>query len=123
MNPGDSNETNRRASAEILYHLGRWIYIIDACDDLSDDIKYNRYNPVLLRYSVNSNKLTDESLELLKSTITHSNNLLASAYELFPETAWTDIIKNIIYLGMPDACEHVLKGEFPPKCKNDVLHI
>ena len=119
----DKNELCRRATEEILYHTGRWIYIIDACDDLSDDIKYNRYNPVLLRYPVDADKLTDDSVELLRSTITHSNNLLASAFELLPETFWTDIMKNIIYLGMPDTCEHVLKGEFPPKCTNVVKDI
>ena len=111
------NDKINRALTEILYHLGRWIYIIDAYDDISDDLKYKRYNPILLRYPAVSDKLSAEDIQSIKSTLTHSNNLVSSALELLPETSWTDIIKNIVYLGMPDACEHVLAGNFPPRCK------
>jgi hypothetical protein len=111
------DKNDQRALVEALYHLGRWIYIIDACDDIPGDIKYKRYNPVLLRYQYEQDKLTTDSENLIKATLTHSNNLLAVAFELLPETSWSDIIRNIIYLGMPDTCQHVLDGDFPPKCK------
>lgn len=113
----NKDEAGQRVLGEVLYHLGRWIYIIDACDDITDDIKYERYNPILLRYPQDSNKLSKESTACINSTLTHSNNLIGAAFELLPETTWSTIIRNIIYLGMPDTCDNVLKGEFPPKCK------
>ena len=103
-------ESTQRALDELLYHLGRWIYIMDACDDLKDDVKYGRYNPVALRFQIDSGALSDESKERVKATLAHSNNLLSAAFELLPKNAWTGILGNMIYLGMPDACERVLEG-------------
>ena len=35
---------------QILYHVGRWIYLADAWDDLAQDRKEGNYNPLLARY-------------------------------------------------------------------------
>ncbi|MEI3141456.1 MAG: DUF5685 family protein [Lawsonibacter sp.] len=35
---------------QLLYHLGRWIYLIDARDDLAEDLADGRYNPVAARF-------------------------------------------------------------------------
>ena len=102
--------STRRPLVELLYHLGRWIYIIDACDDLEKDIKNNQYNAIALRYQTANGKLSESELEVLKTTLVHSNNLLSLAFELVPENAWTDIIANVIYLGMPEVCDRVLNG-------------
>ena len=114
----NSCEEKARIYSEILYHLGRWIYIVDAYDDIPKDMKYKRYNPILLRYPSDTGKLSEESIANIKSTLTHSNNLIAAAFELLPMSSWSAIIENIIYLGMPDTCENVLQGNFPPRCKN-----
>ena len=34
---------------QILYHVGRWIYLADAWDDLAEDRKKGNYNPLLVR--------------------------------------------------------------------------
>ena len=38
------------AAGQILYHVGRWIYLTDAFDDLEEDQARGNYNPLLLRY-------------------------------------------------------------------------
>ena len=113
------SEEKKRILGEMLYHLGRWIYIIDAYDDIPKDVRHKRYNPILLRYPSDTDKLSDEDIAHIKLTLTHSNNLLCSAFELLPESSWSGIIKNIIYLGMPDTCDNVLQGNFPPRCKHN----
>ena len=35
---------------QILYHVGRWIYLADAWDDLAEDRRKGNYNPLLARY-------------------------------------------------------------------------
>ena len=102
------SESTRRIFLEFLYHLGRWIYIIDACDDYKDDIKHKRYNPAALRYPPQDGVLSTESIEVLRNTLTHSNHLLNAAYELLPENFWSPIIRNIIYDGMPHICDQIL---------------
>jgi len=107
----DADEKHRPLN-ELLYHLGRWIYIIDACDDYSSDIKANRFNPLALLYPPYDGALPAKSTERLKTTLAHSNNLICSAYELLPENIWSEIIKNMIYMGMPDVCTRVLAGNW-----------
>ena len=99
----------RRPMLELLYHLGRWIYIMDACDDYGGDVKAGRYNPVAELYPPAGGKLPSDSAQRLKTTLSHSNNLLCSAFELLPENVWTATVGNMVYLGMPDACRRVFE--------------
>lgn len=100
-----------RIYRQIFYHVGRWIYIVDAVNDIREDIEHKNYNPVLVRYGV-TDKLDDEQKESLKTTLSHSLNLIISAYGLLPQNTWSDIIENIIYLGMPQVCDAVFDGSF-----------
>lgn len=44
------SEAEKTALGRIGYHLGKWIYVIDALDDLEDDIIEENYNPLAERY-------------------------------------------------------------------------
>jgi hypothetical protein len=104
------DEAKRRMLEQLLYHTGRWIYILDACDDLTEDFKAGRYNPVAERFSITDGVLTPEAKGTLETTLTHSMNLTGAAFELMPHSAWTEISRNIIYLGMPEVLRRVLEG-------------
>ena len=54
---------SRRVLEQLLYHLGRWIYLVDAADDLRQDAAAGRYNPVALRYGLTDGAWTAESRE------------------------------------------------------------
>ena len=113
--PGDAGAEKGRVLSELLYHTGRWIYILDAFDDFNDDMKAGRYNAVAVRYKAEGAALPEEAPELIRATLTHSNNLLRAAFELLPENVWTQIVSNIVYLGMPYVCDQVLGGNWPPR--------
>ena len=100
----------QRALSVLLYHTGRFIYIIDACDDLEEDCKRGRFNAVARRFGVKTGKLSDGEKESLKTTLLHSCSLISAAFELLPPNPWSSILRNIIYLGMPDAGTRVLNG-------------
>ena len=106
--PASAPDAVRRPLLEMLYHLGRWIYIVDACDDYKEDIIGGKYNPIAVRYAPAGGEIPEDALARLKTTLAHSNNLLCLAFELLPENAWADIIRNMIYLGMPDVCGRVV---------------
>ena len=112
--PDEAPEAERRPMLEFLYHLGRWIYIMDAYDDYKEDADAGRYNPVAARFPQEGGRLRDDSADRLRTTLTHSNNLLCAAFELLPENEWTPTVRNTIYLGMPDVCQRVLDGSWPP---------
>jgi len=115
------SEKIRRPMRELLYHTGRWIYIIDARDDYEDDLKSGSYNPILVIYEPEEDgKFPKEAEQRLKTTLIHSNNLITSAYELLPKNPWSQIVENIIYLGMPDACNRVFSGKWAPKHNHNI---
>lgn len=56
--------------------LGQWIYLIDACDDLSDDIKNGSFNPLLLTDDLDDINNIIQSIETKISTIIKSLPLM-----------------------------------------------
>ena len=116
VEPLSASDAIRRPMRELLYHLGRWVYVLDACDDYSDDIKSGSYNPVALLIPPEDNqRLPEEGRERLKATLTHSNNLICTAFELLPENAWKQTLRNTVYLGMNEVMNRVLNGQWNSK--------
>ena len=42
----EPDPVRRRVLAQLLYHLGRWIYLTDAADDLAKDQRSGSYDPL-----------------------------------------------------------------------------
>lgn len=105
-------EKRRRALEELMYHLGRVIYILDAVDDLAEDTVSGSYNPLLYRFFPKGGKLTPEEEEELRGTVRHSINLISAAYELLDQSLWAGILHNTIYLGLPWVTEAVFSGQW-----------
>ena len=96
----------RRILGELLYHLGRWIYLMDAWDDLDEDRKYGRYNPLDARFQGRA----QEEREYLNITAMHSARLAGAAANLLELGSWTPVVENILYLGLPTVQDAVLDG-------------
>ena len=98
-------ETQKRIYETIGYFLGKWIYLIDAADDLEDDLKKGSFNPLIVTEKLTKHadekqiKEAKEScngaLNLCVSQIIASVNLL-SFYQYGP------IIGNIVEKGLPE---------------------
>ena len=100
----EADETRRRIFESLLYHLGRWLYYADARDDLADDITGGKPNPLKPPNNTGSKKIDDDALRL---TMNHSNSLASAAFELLPETAWSELNRNVLYLGLPSVLDSV----------------
>lgn len=107
---GADNESDRRILAQLLYHLGRYIYIVDAVDDYPDDSKSGNYNPLIHRFETGGAALTEEQRETLEITLRHSEGLISSAYELKNKNVYDAILSNIVYLGLENVRETVFQG-------------
>lgn len=104
----------KKIISNFSYNLGRFIYIIDALDDIKKDIKNKNYNPFVLRYSYNGEDADDFKKRVCEEydlfiTLTLEN--IASAFELIDFKKNRQIIENIVYLGMRKTKDKVLKGE------------
>lgn len=107
---GAEADSERRVLGQLLYHLGRWIYILDTVDDYSEDAKRGSYNPLIYRFETGGESLTEEQREMIESTLRHSEGLISSAYELKKKNVYDQILSNIIYLGLENAREMVFQG-------------
>lgn len=85
------------------YNIGRWIYLLDAYDDLQKDIKSGVYNPFKKRYE--KENFADE----LEKTLTCGLANIAAAYDLLNVKKNDKIIKNILYAGMGGMQNKILK--------------
>ena len=108
----DGDLPRTRILRQILYHTGRIVYILDAVDDLPDDLHTGNFNPLVYRFSLKSDRLTDDVREELDRTLCLSENAMRSAFALLPETQWTSILRNVVYEGIPWVKALVLEGKW-----------
>ena len=93
----------------IGYHLGRFLYILDAIDDFFDDRKKGNYNPYVLLYEAELEALPEDAEVSMQLELAE----LSAAVEELPfanEAALEPIIKNILYLGLPARMKTVLEA-------------
>ena len=81
------------------FYLGKFIYIMDAFDDVEDDVKKGRYN-------VFSNCYTDPDFEThVKDMLTMMMAECSDAFEMLPAVDNADILRNILYSGVWNSYE------------------
>ena len=102
----------RRILEQILYHLGRWVYLIDAADDLKKDAESGNYNPVALRYGLTDGTWDPESRHAFAVTLDHSIHQMAAAFELWDFGVWTAVLRTTFYAGLFQVGHAVLDGTY-----------
>ncbi|MBQ3063610.1 MAG: hypothetical protein IJC99_02245 [Clostridia bacterium] len=91
--------------------VGRFIYIVDAIDDLARDAKAGNYNPILLAFGESPDAAARETL---RDALLVSLDDVSAALDLIPEDndgTRRAILENIVYLGMPATAKQVLSKE------------
>lgn len=94
---------------ELCYNLGKWIYLIDAYDDIKEDYADNKFNPFIIRGKQVDDeffKNIDKNIRfLLYSTI----EKIITCYDKMRITITEGALSNIIYLGLKARTEAVLE--------------
>lgn len=102
----------RRVLEQMLYHLGRWVYLVDAADDLKNDVNTGSYNPLPLRYALPGDTLTDTARQALAQTLDGSIRAMAAAFELWDFGDYGPVIESTVYEGLYAVGTSVLEGTF-----------
>lgn len=84
-------------------YLGRFIYIMDAYDDVEEDMKQGSFNPFIDEYK---NENFDERVKVMLELMIATS---ADAFEMLPIIEHVDILRNIIYSGVWARYEAVRK--------------
>ena len=91
-----------RLARQIGFHVGRWVYFIDAVDDYCKDEKRGEFNPFI------GTGLPSEPA--IRSALTAELAATETAVDLLPETTpeISELIRNILYLGTERVTAQVL---------------
>ena len=92
-------DNNNIVLHQMGYNIGRWIYIIDAIDDFEKDTEKGRYNPFE----------TKEDIKNSLNSLWYNMSEIAAAYELLDIKRNKAIIDNVIYLGIKNKTNTILK--------------
>lgn len=96
---------------ETGYFLGRWIYLIDAADDLQKDAASGDFNWFVRQYGVTADS-TEEALSEARGKANGCLNLtmsrLGAAFELLEMKNFAPVLRNIVEQGLPDIQKQLL---------------
>jgi hypothetical protein len=102
-------------------HVGRWIYCIDALDDLADDAKKGRYNAFISSYGESLDEAEKLTLECLLRDESDSAMSMLELAEADENSRAYRIIKNILTEGMPRVARAVLNGTYRKPKHEDII--
>ena len=85
------------------FHMGKFIYILDAYEDLKKDEKHGRYNPL----SFMKNESPKEYETFVRINLTSLMAECAKSFERLPIVENADILRNIIYSGVWSKYEYL----------------
>lgn len=104
------------------YMVGRYVYILDAADDLESDLKNGSFNPFKSEYREikNENIRTEFVLRVTGMlNLTQSNAL--EALDSVEKKRFEDILENIVLDGLDFSMEKVLK-KYGPEAKEKIIY-
>lgn len=96
----EEKSAEKRVLAHLGRALGRWIYVIDALDDYAKDKEKGSYNPFIYRKN---------NLEGTGDLLYHYLADMMNAYDLLDIKKNKAIIENIIFMGLRQRTDAVLK--------------
>jgi hypothetical protein len=92
-----TDQKNRDALYKFGYMVGRYVYLCDAAADISDDKKKRNFNP-----------FKNKEVADIDGSISLTLGEIANLYQSLKLYRFTEILTNIIYLGMPSVKNRVV---------------
>ncbi len=101
------SENAARIAADMGCAIGHWIYLVDAADDFSEDLKKDRYNPYRKLFG---DAPTEADWENVRLSLTAHLCRLERGFLLMDRHSTGElheILANILYIGLPETGERV----------------
>lgn len=101
---------------ELFYCLGRWVYFMDAIDDVDDDFKDKSFNPFLVGYDyIDRQTFLNDNKDLLEMLLQGAYNRMSECYKSIKIDTNEGIITNILWYGISMRTKEILGRT--TKCK------
>ncbi len=88
------NDIWSRDLSAVGFYLGKFIYLMDAYDDVYDDIKTGNYNPFLKEVE------REDFEQWVRNILVMMISAASQAFERLPIVDFVDILRNILYSGV-----------------------
>lgn len=96
---------------EAGYYLGRWVYLIDAADDMEKDVRSGAFNPFALKFGLDEKsepqqfqQARDYANQVLNATVSR----MQAAVNLLEFNSSGPIVKNLVFQGLPAMQKQIL---------------
>ncbi len=110
---GSENAAEREALGWIGYNLGKWIYLMDAYEDIEDNIKSGSYNPLLTQFHYGDKEdvqvFRQRIREKTEFILIYSLSEMEKAFSLLDIQKNQGILENIVYQGLLVKTRNVLE--------------
>lgn len=108
---GAGQDADKRVMHRFGYFLGRWVYLMDAVDDMQADAKSGDYNPFVLAWRLSPASdfaaCRARAVGLLNSCVYEMQAALA----LLPVRQYAGVLENTFILGLPHMQCAVVEGQ------------
>lgn len=117
-------DNKQKLLGHIGYHIGKWVYLMDAFEDIEENLEKGTYNPLLYRFEYDKKRESiSQFRERIKDTVSfnliHYLAEISNAMDLLDIKKNKGIVENIVYFGLRKRTEQVLNNE---KKKEEKLH-
>ena len=104
-------------SGDLVFGVGRWVYLADALDDIEDDYKSGNYNVFLLCYAgfADKKQFFAEHREDIEFILGSAYNGIHSRYEHIPNTDYEGVLTNVLWYGIKSRNQRLLDMRTEPK--------
>ncbi len=112
-----ADDSMKRVLGVFGYHIGRWIYLMDAADDLEKDLKHHNFNPFGAKY----NGEMAETMTYCNDVLNMTAAQIVMSYDLLNLRYFKEVLDNIVYNGLSFQQRKYLfeKYKKEPKKKKD----
>lgn len=94
------------------YHMGKWVYLIDAADDIEDNLETGAYNPLIYRFGYDKSESAEEFRKRiegdLKFNLYHYLAMIGNCLDTLEIRKNKGIIDNVIYFGLNRKTEEII---------------
>ncbi len=99
-------------SLKLVYNIGKFVYLVDALDDIDEDCRAKRYNPFLaiLPYEKRE-KFFEDNKEFIQFILNITVNRAIECFNNLTFTQSYDLLKKIVYEGLRQKVEELTSSK------------
>lgn len=102
------NQHNSRVLQSFGYYMGRWVYLMDAADDMEKDQKRGNFNPFVKKLQPVDEASMQQAKLYCNQVLNQTISQMLAAFQLLECRHFSAILLNIVNSGLPEMQKEIL---------------